>query len=72
MELIDLVNCYDFSISNDLTLMVNFPTRTPNCDSHSPALLDLFLSSDAIICSRMAFRPLENLDHAVVSVSTGF
>ena len=64
--------CYDFSISNDLTLMVNFPTRTPNCDSHSPALLDLFLSSDAIICSRMAFRPLENLDHAVVSVSTGF
>ena len=27
--------------------MVNFPTRIPDCDSHSPALLDFFLSSDA-------------------------
>ena len=35
--------CYYFSISSDLTQMVNFPTRTPDCDSHSPALLDLFL-----------------------------
>ena len=34
--------------------MVNFPTRIPDCDSHSPALLDLFLSSDASICSTMA------------------
>ena len=30
--------CYNFSISNDFTQMVNFPTRTPDCDSHSPAL----------------------------------
>ena len=37
--------------------MVNFPTRIPDCDSHSPALLDLFLSHDAI-CSTMAFPPL--------------
>ena len=35
--------CYNFSISNDLTQMVNFPTRIPDCDSHSPALLDFFL-----------------------------
>ena len=35
--------CYNFSISNNLTQMVNFPTRIPDCDSHSPALLDLFL-----------------------------
>ena len=34
---------YNFSISNDLTQMVNFPTQIPDCDSHSPALLDLFL-----------------------------
>ena len=47
--------CYNFSISNDLTQMVNFPTRIPDCDSHSPALLDLFISSDASICSSMAF-----------------
>ena len=35
--------CYNFSISNDLTQMVNFPTLFPDRDSHSPALLDLFL-----------------------------
>ena len=38
--------CYNFSISNDLTQVVNFPTRISDCDSHSPALLDLFLSSE--------------------------
>ena len=44
MELKDLVNSdCNFSISNNLTHMVNFPTRIPGCDSHSPALLDLFL-----------------------------
>ena len=52
--------------------MVNFPTWIPNCDSHSPALLDLFLSSDASICSTMAFPPLGNSDHIVISVSTDF
>ena len=61
--------CYNFSISNDLTQMVDFPTRIPDCDSHSPALLDLFLSSDASICSTMAFAPLGNSDHVVVSTS---
>ena len=64
--------CYNFSISNDLTQMVNFPTWIPECDSHSPALLDLFISSDAIICSTMAFAPLGNSDHVVVSVSIDF
>ena len=64
--------CYNFSISNDLTQIVNFPTRIPDCDSHSPALLDLFLSSDASICSTMAFPPLGNSDHVAVSVSTDF
>ena len=64
--------CYNFSISNDLTQMVNFPTRNPDCASHSPALLDLLLSSDASICSTMAFPPLGNFDHVVVSVSIDF
>ena len=61
-----------FSISNDLTQMVNFPTRIPDCDSHSPALLDLFPFSDASICSTMALPPLGNSNHAVVSVSIDF
>ena len=64
--------CYNFSISNDLTQIVNFPTRIPDCDSHSPALLDLFFSSDASICSAMAFPALGNSDHVVVSVSIDF
>ena len=64
--------CYNFSISNDLTQIVNFPTQIPDGDSHSPALLDFFLFSDASICSTMAFPPLGNSDHAVVSVSIDF
>ena len=72
MELIDLVNCYNFSISNKITQMVNFPTWIPDCDSHSPALLDFFLSSDASIYSTMAFPPLGNSNHVVVSVSLDF
>ena len=68
MELIDLVN----SISNDLTQMVNSPTWIPDCDSYSPALLDLFISSDVYNHSTMAFPPWGNFDHVIVSVSIDF
>ena len=61
--------CYNFSISNDLTQIISFPTQIPGCDSHSPALLDLFISSDASICCTVAFLPLGNSDHVFVSVS---
>ena len=64
--------CYNFSISNGLTQMVNFPTRIPDCHSHSPAFLDLFRSSDASICFAMASPPLGNSDHVVVAVSIDF
>ena len=63
---------YNFSISNDLTQMVNFPTWIPDFDSHSPVLLDLFISSDVSICATMIFLLLRNFDHVVVSVSTDF
>ena len=52
--------------------MVSFHTWTPDCDSHSPALLDLFLFSDTIICSTLPFPPLGNSDHVVVSGSIDF
>ena len=52
--------------------MVNFATRIPDCESHSPALLDLFISSDASIYSIMAFPPLGDSDHVAVSVSIDF
>ena len=55
--------CYNFCFSNELTKMAN---------SHSPALLDLFLSSNTSICSTMAFPPLGNSDHVFVSVSIDF
>ena len=49
--------------------MVNFPTWIPDCDSHSPALWNFFLSSDVSICSTMAFPPVGNSNHVIVSVS---
>ena len=64
--------CYSFSISNDLTQIVNFPTQIPDCDPHSPSLLGFSLSSDASICCPMAFPLLVNSDHVVVSVSIDF
>ena len=39
--------------------------QIPDCDYHSPALLDFFLSSDAIICSTMTLPPLGTSDHVV-------
>ena len=41
--------CYYYSISNDLTQMVNLPTQIPDFDSDSPALLEIFFSSDTSI-----------------------
>ena len=38
----------------------------------SPALLDLFISSDTSFCSKMAFPPLGNSHHVVVSVPIDF
>ena len=60
-----------YKISNDLAQMVNFPTWIPDCDCHSSALLDLFISSGASI-STMAFHSWGNSDHVVVSVSIDF
>ena len=64
--------CCNFSISNNLTKMLNFPTQISDCDSHTRAILDLFISFDASICSTMAFISLENSDHVVVPVSIEF
>ena len=60
---------YNLSISNDLTQIVNFPTWIPDCGSHSLPLLKWFISSDASVCSTVAFTPLGNFDHVVVSAS---
>ena len=57
--------CYNFSISND-------PTWILDCDCHSSALMDLFISSDASICSTTAFPAFGNSDYVFVYVSIEF
>ena len=52
--------------------MINFPTRITDYNSPSPTLLNLNLSSDASICSTMAFLPLGNSDHVVILLSIDF
>ena len=47
--------CYKFSISNDLTQMVNFPTWISDCDSHNAALLYFISVFWCYICSTIAF-----------------
>ena len=73
--------CYNFSPTTLLNFptqipvsysVSNFPTQISDCDSHSPALLDLFLSSYTSICSKMVFPLLGNSDHVVVSGSIDF
>ena len=64
--------CYDFSTSNDLIQMVNLPPCVTDCDSHSPALLNLFISSLTRICSTIAFPSLGNANHIFVSVFIDF
>ena len=69
VELIGLVNSIIIFLSQmTLLIWLTFLLRSQT-DTHSPALLDLFLSSDASLCSTLAFPPLGNCDHVVVSVS---
>ena len=55
-----------------LLRLVNFTIRVPDCDSHSRALLDLFISFSASIYSTVAFPPFRNSNRVVVSVSIDF
>ena len=64
--------CFNFITSNDLTQIVNFLIRIPDCDSHSIALLDLLVSFDSIICSAVLFQLAGNFDHFFVPVSIHF
>ena len=58
--------CYNFSITNYLTYIINFQLDSQSC------LLDLFVSSDASIYSTMASPPLGSSDHIIISVSVDF
>ena len=72
VEMIDLVNFLIIFLSQIILLKwLIFLLRSLTV-TLSPTLLDLFLSSDAGICSTMAFPQLENSNHVVASVSIDF
>lgn len=71
----------NFSISNYLIEMANFPSQICNCESHSPAFLHLviftepsicstvsFLLTDPIICSTVSFPLTVSIDFLQVQV----
>ena len=53
--------CYNFSVSNDRTEMVNFPTRIPGCDWLSDALSDCLFLQTLIYVLQWLFLPWEIL-----------
>ena len=72
VELINLVDSVLIFLSQMTSLRWLVFLLGSQTDYHNPALLDLFLTSDASICSTMALPPLGNSDHVVVSVSIDF
>ena len=72
VEMMDLVNFLIIFLSQIILLKwLIFLLRSLTV-TLSPTLLDLFLSSDAGICSTMAFPQLGNSNHVVASVSIDF
>ena len=72
VEMIDLVNFLIIFLSQIILLKwLIFLLRSLTV-TLSSTLLDLFLSSDAGICSTMAFPQLGNSNHVVASVSIDF
>ena len=61
--------CFNFALSQDLTQLVNFPTRIPDNLDHNAHLLDLFLTSNPEICHAECLPSLGRSDHVVVHVS---
>ena len=71
VELTDQVNSYYFSVSNDLTQMVNFHTWIP--DRASTLLLFwIYLFLPTLVFVLQCCPPLGNSDHVFVSASIGF
>ena len=64
--------CQEFAMAQDLTRIVDFPTRIPDRDDHQPYLLDLFLYYNPDSCAVASHPPLGKSDHMVVSVDAGF
>ena len=70
MDLASFVIIFLFQIT--LFRWLTFLLWSPEIWFSQSCLLDLILSSDASICSTMAFPPLEDSDHVAASVSINF
>ena len=55
------VFCQEFALAQDLTQIVDFPTRIPDCVDHQPYLLDLFLCSNPDSCTITSHPPLGSM-----------
>ena len=64
--------CQEFAMAQELTQIVDFPTRIPDHDHHQPYLLDLFLCSNPESCTVASHPPLGKSDHTVVSIGVKF
>ena len=62
------VFCQEFALAQDLTQIIDFPTRFPDRVDHQPYLLDLFLCSNPDSCTYF----LSSFGNIVVSVDVKF
>ena len=62
------IHSHNFAISQSLHQTVDFITRIPDRDDHSPSLLDLFLTSNPTICQTSSSSALGKSDHVVVNI----
>ena len=62
------IHVRNFAISQSLHQTVDFVTRIPDRDDHSPSLLDLFLTSNPTICQTSSSSALGKSDHVVVNI----
>ena len=58
--------CHNFAVSQNLSQIIDFPTRIPDVEDH---FLDLFLTSTPELCQHYQNAPLGRSDHLVVSVN---
>ena len=59
-------------MAQDLTQIVDFPSRISNRDDHQPYLLDLFLCFNPDSCTVASHPPLGKCDDTVVSIDVKF
>ena len=64
--------CQESAMAQDLTQIVDFPTRIPDRDDHQPYLLDIFLCSNPDSCTVASHHTLGKSDHMIVGVDVKF